>query len=225
MFTGIVEEIGVVEKLRRGQNSIKLSIAAATVLSGAKIGDSIAVNGVCLTLTSLLADSFSADVMPETLARTALAQLAPGSQVNLERALPANGRFGGHLVSGHIDGLGRITRISPDDNAVWYTIQAAPELMRYIVEKGSIAINGISLTVAAVTETSFSVAIIPHTLHNTTLSQYREGDRLNLETDLIGKYLEKLLRPPASSPGSSPITIDLLAGCGFLDSTSHNPKE
>ena len=180
MFTGIVEELGTIRAVRRGAASAVLSIGAAEVLSDLKIGDSVAVNGVCLTVTSLDDGGFTADVMHETLGRSSLGALAPGGRVNLERAMPANGRFGGHIVSGHIDGTGKIASVRPDDNALWYTIYAAPELLRYIVEKGSITIDGISLTVAAVDETSFSVSLIPHTAAVTTLGKKRAGDTVNL---------------------------------------------
>ena len=189
MFTGIVEELGTIRAVRRGAASAVLSIGASEVLSDLKIGDSVAVNGVCLTVTSLDDGGFTADVMHETLGRSSLGALAPGGRVNLERAMPANGRFGGHIVSGHIDGTGKVASVRPDDNALWYTISAAPELLRCIVEKGSITIDGISLTVAAVDETSFSVSLIPHTAAVTTLGKKRAGDTVNLETDIIGKYL------------------------------------
>ncbi|MBM6722943.1 riboflavin synthase [Pseudoflavonifractor phocaeensis] len=215
MFTGIVEEMGQVEGIQRGKQSAVLTIRAKTVLEGTKIGDSIAVNGVCLTVTSLLSDQFSADVMHETLDRSALSGLRRGSVVNLERAMAADGRFGGHIVAGHIDGTGRITRIKRDDNAVWYTIQAAPQLLRYIVEKGSIAVDGISLTVARVEETAFSISAIPHTVAQTALQNRREGDLVNLETDIIGKYVEKLLTPAPETPASSGLTRDFLARHGF----------
>ena len=215
MFTGIVEEMGQVEGIQRGRQSAVLTIRAQTVLEGTKIGDSIAVNGVCLTVTSLLSDRFSADVMHETLDRSALAGLRRGSSVNLERAMAADGRFGGHIVAGHIDGTGRITCIKRDDNAVWFTIQAAPQLLRYIVEKGSIAVDGISLTVARVAETAFSISAIPHTVAQTALRDHKEGDLVNLETDIIGKYIEKLLTPAPESPASSGLTLDFLVRHGF----------
>mgnify|MGYP002802842084 FL=1 len=215
MFTGIVEEKGQAEGIQRGKQSAVLTIRAKTVLEGTKIGDSIAVNGVCLTVTSLLSDRFSADVMHETLDRSALAGLRRGSLVNLERAMAADGRFGGHIVAGHIDGTGRITRIKRDDNAVWYTIQAAPQLLRYIVEKGSIAMDGISLTVARLEETAFSISAIPHTVAQTVLQNRREGDLVNLETDIIGKYVEKLLTPAPETPASGGLTRDFLARHGF----------
>lgn len=210
MFTGIVEEVGRVQSIRREPANAVLTIAASKVLEDVHLGDSIAVCGVCLTVTSFTASAFTADVMHETLNRSSLGALKPGSPVNLERAMPANGRFGGHIVSGHIDGTGRITRIRPDGNAIWYTVSATPSLLRYIVEKGSIAIDGISLTVAAVTGRDFSVSIIPHTQGQTTLSARRVGDTVNLETDCIGKYVEKLLGSPDAG-----ITQAFLARCSY----------
>lgn len=210
MFTGIVEEVGRVQSIRREPANAVLTIAASKVLEDVHLGDSIAVCGVCLTVTSFTSSAFTADVMHETLNRSSLGALKPGSPVNLERAMPANGRFGGHIVSGHIDGTGRITRIRPDGNAIWYTVSATPSLLRYIVEKGSIAIDGISLTVAQVTGRDFSVSIIPHTQGQTTLSARRVGDTVNLETDCIGKYVEKLLGSPDVG-----ITQAFLARCGY----------
>lgn len=195
MFTGLVEEVGTLQGIHRGSNSAILTIGAHTVLEGTKIGDSIMTNGVCLTVTSLGASYFTADVMHETLSRSSLGELSAGSPVNLERAMPADGRFGGHMVSGHIDGTGRVEKLQEDDNAVWYTIVAAPELLRYIVEKGSICIDGISLTVASVDEKQFKVSIIPHTRAVTNLSTKGVGSTVNLECDVIGKYVEKLLAP------------------------------
>lgn len=215
MFTGIVEEIGQVEGIQRGRQSAVLTIRAKTVLEGSKLGDSIAVNGVCLTVTSLLSDRFSADVMHETLDRSSLAGLRRGSAVNLERAMAADGRFGGHIVAGHIDGTGRITQIRKDDNAIWYTIQASPQILRYIVEKGSIAVDGISLTVARVDTDCFAISAIPHTVAQTVLRERNEGDLVNLENDIIGKYVEKLLTPAPESQASGGITLDFLARHGF----------
>ncbi len=214
MFTGIIEEIGIIRAVRRGVHSSVLSIEAENVLSDLKIGDSVAVNGVCLTAVSVSASGFSADVMHETLDRSTLGALAPGSRVNLERAMSANGRFGGHIVSGHIDGPGVILKTRRDDNAVWYTVETAPAQMHYIVEKGSIAIDGISLTVAEAGETWFSVSVIPHTAASTTLGGKKSGDPVNLETDLLGKYVEKLLcsRP---APIESHLTMEFLAQHGF----------
>jgi len=190
MFTGLIEEQGrVLTPPRNG----KLSLAASKVTEGLALGDSIAVNGVCLTVSAFSGQRFTADVMPETLHRSNLGELRTGSLVNLERALPATGRFGGHFVSGHIDGVGSLLSVRPAGNALIFSIRAAPELLRGIVEKGSVAIDGISLTVVEVTETLFSVSVIPHTAAVTTLAGKRPGDRLNLETDMIGKYVLRAL--------------------------------
>ena len=207
--------MGVLRSVRRGAHSAVLSIGAETVLSDLKIGDSVAVNGVCLTATTVDASGFTADVMHETLNRSSLGALVPGSPVNLERAMAANGRFGGHMVAGHIDGTGTITARRQDDNAVWYTVSAAPSLLRYIVEKGSIAIDGISLTVAAVEADRFSVSVIPHTAAVTVLGRKRPGDIVNLETDLIGKYVEKLLRPAEDTAPKGGISLEFLMENGF----------
>ena len=213
MFTGIIEEIGTVAMIQRGQHSAVLKIQAKTVLEGTKTGDSIAVNGVCLTVTELFSDSFKADVMHETLDRSALAKLVCGSRVNLERAMPADGRFGGHIVAGHVDGVGRITRIRRDDTAVWYTVGADSGVLRYVVEKGSVALDGISLTVADVTSKNFSISAIPHTVRQTVLHERREGDLVNVETDVVGKYIEKLMRTTPQK--ESVITRAFLTEHGF----------
>lgn len=222
MFTGIVEEVGRVQSISKGAHSAVLRIAASLVLSDVNVGDSIATNGVCLTVTSFDSQSFSADVMHETLNRSSLGALKPGSKVNLERAMSANGRFGGHIVSGHIDGTGIIRNLKTDDNAVWYSIGASKDILRHIVQKGSITIDGISLTVADVSHDEFSVSAIPHTRAQTSLSDKRAGDVVNLETDVIGKYVERLLSfesPEASSNSSSNvssgITRDFLIKNGF----------
>ena len=222
MFTGIVEEIGTVEEIKSGRSSAVIMIKADKVLEDTKIGDSIAVNGICLTVISVGSGCFSADVMHETLNRSSLAKLSRGSLVNLERAMAADGRFGGHIVSGHADGTGLITDVRRDDTAVWYTVKAAPEIMRYIVEKGSITIDGISLTVARVSESDFAVSAIPHTVAETVLKKRRKGDIVNLETDIIGKYVEKLMfsRGENTDKGThtktqSLITKDILTKYGF----------
>lgn len=193
MFTGIIEEIGKIKRVSISGKSGSLEIGASKVLSGTKVGDSIAVNGVCLTVTSLSASGFTADVMAETLRRSSLGSLSAGSGVNLERAMAADGRFGGHIVSGHIDGTGTISKMQKEENAVWVHIKAATEILNLIVEKGSIAIDGISLTVAGVNESEFSVSVIPHTAEETTLLSKKAGDLVNLENDIIGKYVQKLL--------------------------------
>ena len=212
MFTGIIEETGKIRGVERGRHSSVLSIGAAEILSDLKIGDSVAVSGVCLTATTVDSGGFTADVMHETLNRSTLGALAAGDVVNLERAMPADGRFGGHIVSGHIDGVGKITAIRRDDNAVWFTVEAPQALRRYIVEKGSIAIDGISLTVAAADAHTFAVSVIPHTLRVTALGARRVGSGVNLETDIIGKYVESLLRPDSAK---SNITREFLARNGF----------
>lgn len=210
MFTGIVEEMGTVRRLTKTPGRCELELTASKVLEGTKIGDSIAVNGVCLTVISMNADGFTADVMPETLRRSNLGTLKPGAMVNLERAMAADGRFGGHIVAGHIDGTGKIQFMQPEGNAVLVTISAAPELLRYVVEKGSIAIDGISLTVAKVTHSDFTVSLIPHTGEETTLLKHRPGEIVNLETDIIGKYVEKLMQPKSGG-----VTVELLRENGF----------
>ena len=230
MFTGIIEEIGSVRHVISGSVSGEIRIGASKVLQGTKVGDSIAVNGVCLTVTRLLGDGFTADVMPETLRRTNLGRLGGGDPVNLERAMAADGRFGGHIVSGHIDGTGKITQMRPEGNAILVTITAPQEIMALIVEKGSVAIDGISLTVASATDDSFQVSVIPHTGEETILLKKRVGDAVNLENDVIGKYVQKLLGANCGSGGAyggmetekqaqkqpqSKITMEFLAEHGF----------
>ena len=200
MFTGIVEELGVIQRIAGTGNSGVISVRAEKVLEGTKVGDSIAVNGICLTVTALTPEGFTADVMPESVRRSSLSRAKTGDRVNLERAMAANGRFGGHIVSGHIDGTGIVTARRRDENAVWVTIRTGPEILKYIVEKGSICIDGISLTVAAVTAEDFSVSVIPHTGEETTLLDRSVGDMVNLETDIIGKYVERLLNPGKGEP-------------------------
>lgn len=214
MFTGIVEEVGKVARIEKNGITGKLSIMADTVLEGTQIGDSIAVNGVCLTVTSLNGSNFTADVMGETFRRSSLGDLQIGSQVNLERAMPVDGRFGGHIVSGHIDGMGEIISIEPEGTAVWYTLSASEEILQGIVEKGSIAIDGISLTVARITPKDFAVSIIPHTGGNTILSGKKVGDKVNLENDIIGKYVQRFLNPQPVEEKSH-ITEEFLRKYGF----------
>lgn len=215
MFTGIVEETGELKAVAHGTASSYITVKAKKVLGDVNIGDSIAVNGVCLTVTEFDADTFKADVMNETLKRSSLGGLKIGSRVNLERAMSANGRFGGHIVSGHIDGIGKISDIKNDGIAVWYTISAEPSILKYIVEKGSAAIDGISLTVAKVTKKDFSVSVIPHTAAQTTLSLKKVGSVVNIENDIIGKYVEKLLLPNGSETTESGITMEFLSRNGF----------
>ncbi len=225
IFTGIVEETGKIESVANGNKSAIITIIADKVLKGTKIGDSIAVNGVCLTVTSISGNKFTADVMAETIRRSSLGTLKHGSKVNLERAMAADGRFGGHIVSGHIDGTGTICSLEREDNAVWVEIETPDKLLKYIVEKGSIAIDGISLTVARLTDDSFSVSVIPHTGEETTLLAKKPGDIVNLENDIVGKYVERLMNFNTSqkSPSDnktatstkSNITMDFLTENGF----------
>lgn len=211
MFTGIVEEIGEVVSLKRGARSFTLTVKAQKVLEGTEVGDSIATNGVCLTVTHLCEGLFEADVMPETVERTALGRLKAGDGVNLERALTLSTRLGGHLVAGHVDATGRLVDRREDDTALWLTFEAPQSVLRYVVEKGSIAIDGVSLTVARLTERTFSVSLIPHTQGATTLHSRRPGEEVNLESDMIVKYVEKLM---GKAP-SGGLTLEFLAQNGF----------
>ncbi len=209
MFTGIIEEVGIVRNIKKGAKSAILTLTCNKILDDLKLGDSVATNGVCLTVTDINSNFFSADVMEETLSKSSLGSLIIGSKVNLERAMPANGRFGGHIVSGHVDGIGKITSIKKDDIALWYTIKTSPKIMQYIIEKGSIAIDGISLTVAKITHDSFSVSVIPHTAKSTALSEKNIGCFVNLENDILGKYIEKF------SQNKKSISKEFLINNGF----------
>ncbi|QNU67717.1 riboflavin synthase [Ruminiclostridium herbifermentans] len=219
MFTGIVEEIGNVKKIVYGSSSIKLSINCSKILEDVKIGDSIAVNGICLTVVELDSSWFSVDVMPETMRMTSLSRLKLSDKVNLERALKLSDRLGGHIVSGHIDGTGIIKDIVREDNAIWITVEAADSLMRYIIYKGSVALDGTSLTVAYIDENSFKVSLIPHTAGNTILGLLKVGDIVNVECDVIGKYVEKLLNGNKQDltiqSTKKDISIDFLRSNGF----------
>jgi len=211
MFTGIVEEMGTVKALRRDAGAARLAISASTVLVGTAPGDSICVNGVCLTVVDVTKGVFSADVAVETLKVTNLGDLKVGAPVNLERALQLSARIGGHLVSGHVDAVGRVREKREEGNG-WRIFFDAPEnVLRYVIKKGSIAIDGVSLTVAEVDAPGFSVAIIPHTAKGTTLGFKKPGDSVNLESDIIGKYVERLL----SERVESGVNLDFLKGHGF----------
>ncbi|MDF2985394.1 MAG: hypothetical protein K0R50_904 [Eubacterium sp.] len=216
MFTGIIEEIGTITKISRGKLSIQLSVGCSKILKDVKLGDSIAVNGVCLTVTNLGEDRFSADVMPETMRKTGLDKLNISDRVNLERALCISDRLGGHIVTGHIDGIGILTSRVEEDNAIWLTIDAPASILRYIVMKGSVAVDGTSLTVASVDERQFKVSLIPLTAAATILGIKKVGSTINIECDVIGKYVEKLLNPKANIPGpKGDITLDFLRNNGF----------
>ncbi len=212
MFTGIVEEVGKVLRIGNGQ----LVLEASKVLEDVHLGDSIAVNGICLTVTEFDSGHFTADVMPETLRRTSLQDLGKGSPVNLERALTLASRLGGHMVSGHIDGVGKIVSFQEERNAILMKISADSRILRYIVEKGSVALDGISLTVAEVTSRDFTVSLIPHTREVTNLGSKRLGSPINIETDVIGKYVEKLMQGEKPSPcAGNGITEEFLSAHGF----------
>jgi len=216
VFTGIVEELGRLNRIRRGVASAELWVGAQAVLEGTVVGDSIAVNGVCLTVTALGTKEFAADVMDETLTRSNLGELRVGAAVNLERALSFGGRLGGHLVSGHIDGVGAIVKVEKKDIATLFTIRAPQGVMRYIIEKGSVAVDGTSLTVVDFQEDSFRVSLIPHTAQATVLGQKNPGATVNLEGDIIGKYIERLLTSPPEKTGESKIDLQFLAANGYL---------
>ena len=217
MFTGIVEELGIIRSLRLLPESGQLTIEGKKVLTGTQEGDSIAINGVCLTVISHSEHEFTVDVMAETLAKTNLAELKSGSRVNLERALQLQTRLGGHLVSGHIDGVGKIRKITPWGIAQVYEINAPPTLLSYILPKGSVAIDGISLTVIDVEPDYFTVSLIPHTFKQTTLGSKGIGSSVNLETDLIGKYVARFMGiNTTSSKSKQDLSLGFLAEHGFL---------
>lgn len=225
MFTGIVEELGTIVSISKGAKSSRLTLQGQLIFEDMHIGDSIAVNGVCLTVTEKTGNTFTVDVMAETLRRSSLGNLTKGSKVNMERAMAANGRFGGHIVSGHIDGTGTIESFVKEDNAVWVTIAAPEKLLKYIIEKGSITIDGISLTVAYVDNRCFKVSLIPHTGANTTLLMKKAGDIVNLENDIVGKYIDKLLHFKSEEEKDSLVqefdkaqglTLEFLSENGFM---------
>ena len=194
MFTGLVEEVGRVASLQAG-DMFRLSVSASRVLEGTRIGDSVSVNGVCLTVNEVDGGTLVFQAMPETLRRTSLGDLVEGSPVNLERAMSLNRRFGGHIVQGHVDGVGEVLDVRPEGDAGIWEFGAPEEVLRYTVEKGSVCVDGISLTVVSVRENSFTVSILPQTLAHTNLEELEAGDRVNLEADVIGKYVERLLEP------------------------------
>lgn len=216
MFTGIVEEVGSIKEIVRGSKSIRLSINCSKILDDVKIGDSIAVNGICLTVTNVGVGWFSADVMPETMRKTGLEKLNISDKVNLERALRLSDRLGGHIVTGHIDGTGIVTGRVEEDNAIWLTVEAPDNILKYIVMKGSVALDGTSLTVAHTDEKCFKVSLIPLTAGVTTLGSKRAGDEINIECDVIGKYVEKLLNGNMhETKPKKDISMDLLRDNGF----------
>ncbi|WP_404451401.1 riboflavin synthase [Virgibacillus necropolis] len=215
MFTGIIEELGQVKKMQQqSANSVQLTIRANTIISDVKIGDSIAVNGICLTVTTFSENEFNLDVMPETIKATSLNRLKPGSQVNLERAMHANGRFGGHFVSGHIDGIGKITRKEKQENAIYYDIEVPIELRSYLLIKGSIAVDGISLTVFDVNDHTFTISLIPHTVSETVLGEKSVGSIVNIECDMLAKYVEQMIKQTDTT--NTGINQAFLSNNGYL---------
>lgn len=212
MFTGIIEEIGVVKSIVRHQNSIRLTISAEKIISDIHIGDSISTNGICLTVTTFDDKSFTVDVMPETMMMTNFKDLKINDMVNLERALQANGRLGGHIVSGHVDGVGVIIKKYFDDKAIRMSFSTTPDILDFIIKKGSVTIDGISLTVTDLDATSFSVSIIEHTQGETTLTKKNIGDTVNIENDVVGKYVKKFIMPENKING---ISLDFLENNGF----------
>ncbi|MGG4219790.1 riboflavin synthase [Paenibacillus jamilae] len=220
MFTGLVEEVGRIQSISKSGEAMVLGISGSVVLGDLKIGDSVSVNGVCLTAIQIGTKDFKVDVMPETFRSSNLRELRPGSRVNLERAMAASGRFGGHIVQGHVDGTGTIRGVASDQNAVVFEVEPSDQaLFKYILLKGSIAIDGISLTVAQRTRNSFAVSIIPHTLAETALQAKREGDTVNIECDILGKYVDQLLNYRGSASmervDQAPLSLDYLAKHGF----------
>jgi riboflavin synthase len=215
MFTGIIEELGRVRSLRRTGISFSLEVEAHRILEGTRVGDSVATNGVCLTVTRLSEEGFTADVMPETVHRTALGRLVPGSRVNLELAMALGDRLGGHLVSGHVDAVARLARRVADETALRLTFEADAALLRHVVEKGSVAVNGVSLTVTGVDASTFSVSLIPLTQGETNLTDLRVGDEVNIESDMIIKYVERLLGASSPAAGGGGLTEAMLLENGF----------
>ncbi len=216
MFTGIIEEIGTIQAIRKGEKSSHLTILAEKVLEDLKYGDSVATDGVCLTVSEICGNTFVADVMAQTSRNSTLGGLRTGSRVNLERALQLSTRLGGHLVSGHIDCQGEIVSIHNEDIARWVEIEIPQELMRYVVEKGSVAIDGISLTVAKLTPKTFSVSTIPVTQTDTTLANKKVGDKVNIELDILAKYTERLLKFKVEETPKSKVDMEFLRENGFL---------
>jgi riboflavin synthase len=215
VFTGLIEEIGEIKSIEKGVRSARITIKAETILKDTKVGDSICTNGVCLTVTEFNKNSFSVDVMAETIRNSNLGKLKPGSRVNLERALRLSDRLGGHMVSGHIDGIGTVIDTRKEENATWVSIGTSVDILKYIVHKGSITIDGISLTVAYVDDEKFKVSIIPHTKDETTLVIKSIGDEVNLESDMLAKYVEKLLKHGKAANDKKPISVDFLRDNGF----------
>ena len=216
LFTGIIEEIGTVSAIRTATNSLQLSVRCTKVLSDVKKGDSLAVNGVCLTVSDFSSNQFTADVMPETVKATTLQALRTGSPVNLERAMAANGRFGGHIVSLHVDGTGEIVSVRQKENAIYIEISIATELLKYFIPKGSVTVDGTSLTVFGVTGIGFIISLIPVTQNDSIIGRKKTGDKVNVECDMLAKYIERLMTTTNNEKSTGGLTMDTLVASGFL---------
>lgn len=214
MFTGIVEEVGTIKQMTQGEESLQLTIEVKKITQDVQLGDSISVNGVCLTVTNFTNTTFDTDIMPETFHHTALKELSEGSKVNLERAMPANGRFGGHFVSGHVDGVGKIVKRERKDNAEYFYIEVPDELAKYFMLKGSVSVDGTSLTVFGVENNQFTISLIPHTQEATILTTKHEGDEVNIECDMLLKYVHQLVKPSESEADG--ISVEQLRRAGFM---------
>lgn len=217
MFTGIIEEKGIVSSIQKvSENSIEMTIGAQKILGDVKLGDSISVNGVCLTVTNFTMKEFQVDVMPETIKSTSLRDLNSGSSVNLERAMAANGRFGGHFVSGHVDGTGEITRKQRKENAIYYDIRVPEELEKFLMLKGSITVDGTSLTIFNVNKNIITISLIPLTVQETVIGEKKQGDIVNIECDMLAKYVHQLFNQQDKLSQKSGISTDLLRQNGFM---------
>ncbi|MCF6137638.1 riboflavin synthase [Pseudalkalibacillus berkeleyi] len=215
MFTGIIEEIGTIHSVKESSEGYVVTIQAKKVLEDVQLGDSISVNGICLTVTSFGQTSFTVDVMPETLKSTNLKRIGSGDPVNLERAMAAGGRFGGHFVSGHIDGVGKIVKKTTKHNAIYYEIEAPDDLQSYFMNKGSVAVDGTSLTIFGVTDRTFTLSLIPHTVQESVLGHKNEGDQVNIEADMLAKYVDHLLERKAEQTSKGKLTMEFLTDNGF----------
>ncbi|CAN2250631.1 riboflavin synthase subunit alpha [Bacillus vallismortis] len=215
MFTGIIEETGTIESMKKAGHSMALTIKCSKILEDVHLGDSIAVNGICLTVTDFTKNQFTVDVMPETVKATSLNELSKGSKVNLERAMAANGRFGGHFVSGHVDGTAEITRIEEKSNAVYYDLKMDPSLTKTLVLKGSITVDGVSLTIFGLAEDTVTISLIPHTISETIFSDKTIGSTVNIECDMIGKYMYRFLHKASENKTQQTITKAFLSENGF----------
>ncbi|KPH75158.1 riboflavin synthase [Oceanobacillus caeni] len=217
MFTGIIEEIGTVKKIQKvSDQAVTMTISSSKILEDVGLGDSISVNGICLTVTHFTSDYFEVDAMPETIKATSLNSLKKGSSVNLERAMAANGRFGGHFVSGHIDATGKIVKKKKEQNAIYYDIEIPNDLTKYILPKGSITVDGTSLTIFGIQKSIFTISLIPHTAKETILGEKEEGDIVNIECDMLAKYVQKMLQNDDHEQKVNRISKDFLQQNGFM---------